>query len=59
MSVYTKEHVMINSILNRRSKHLAQLKLDSSSTSQVRVWEKFYSRLLSKYANSCEVKYYD
>ncbi|MFJ7915823.1 MULTISPECIES: hypothetical protein [unclassified Lysinibacillus] len=58
MLTYDQEQVMINSILDRRSKHLAQLERDSASPSQKRVWKRFYERLLGKYSVSFEVKYY-
>lgn len=58
MLTYDQEHVMINSILDRRRKHLSKLERDSASSSQKRVWKRFYDRLLGKYSDSFEVKYY-
>lgn len=59
MLTSNQEYVMINLILQRREKHLEKLNDESASPSLVRVWERFYNNLLSKYSDSCEVKYYD
>lgn len=57
MLTSNQEHVMINLILQRREKHLEKLKEESPT--QVRVWDRFYKNLISKYSVSSEVKCYD
>ncbi len=50
--------VMINHILDRKSKHLAQLEKENAEFSVIETWTKFYSRLLVKY-NFYGVNNYD
>lgn len=56
MLTVNQEHVMINLILHRRKKHLTELK--ENEPSQVKVWEKFYEKMLDKYSVNCEVSSY-
>ena len=50
--------VMINHILDRERKHLAQLEKENAEFKVIQTWTKFYQRLLVKY-NFYGVNNYD
>ena len=57
MLTSNQEAVMINHVLNRRNKHLAQLEKENAEFNVIQTWRKFYSKLLVKY-NFYEVSNY-
>ena len=49
MLTSNQEAVMINHVLARRNKHLAQLEKEKAEFNVIQTWTKFYQKLLVKY----------
>ena len=54
MLTSNQEAVMINHVLDRRNKHLAQLEKEKAEFNVIQTWTKFYRKLLVKYNRNGE-----